>query len=64
MIGFRKMGPKENTKERNQEWRGNNLLYLNEESLMSNNNTLYVVLVNMRPRATDWSVTDGLKLIK
>ena len=64
MIGFREMGPKKNTKEGNQEWRGNNLLYLNGDNLLSNNNTLYVVLVKMRPRATDWSVTDGLKLIK
>ena len=30
---------------------------------MPNDNSLYVVLVNTKLRATDWSVTDGLKLI-
>ena len=57
------MFPKENTREGNQEWRGNNLPYLNGDNLMSKNNTLYVVLVYTKLRATDWSVTDGLKLI-
>ena len=57
------MFPKENTREGNQEWRGNNLPYLNGDNLMSKNNPLYVVLVYTKLRATDWSVTDGLKLI-
>ena len=58
--------PKENTREENQEWRGNNLPYLNGDSLMpNNNNSLYVVvLVNTELRATDWSLTDGLKINK
>ena len=56
--------PKENTRKGNQEWRGNNLPYSNGDSLMPNNNSLYVVLVNTELRATDWSLTDGLKINK
>ena len=45
--------PKENTREGNQEWRRNNLPYLNGDNLMPNNNSLYIVLDNARPRRTD-----------
>ena len=45
--------PKEKIREGNQEWRRNNLPYLNGDNLMPNNNSLYVVLDNARPRRTD-----------